>query len=426
LVRLADAFRGAGAWLTAARSDHDRAVSAFIFLFGAAIIPLGSVTTGIFFLSAAYCALQLWRGHIRWVLPTELRVPMVISLAYFVGELLSPLLFSPAGPGWFQVGGALHFLALPLVLMGFSQAYRRDRLDIFLNGLRCGVIAGCVVALIQVLLFKLGRAEAGMGNPIPYGNISLLAGMMSLIGLERLTRRLQMVAVLAAVSGLAGCLLSETRGAFLILPMIPVVLVLTYWPSFLKNRRSMIGALLALVVGMGALVVFLSYQPRFQNFAFSLSSYDRALASERSIADRALMLRYGYDATLDRPWLGYGTQNRVLEVMSRAKAAGKDLHSYTHLHNEFLNNLVGKGLIGLITLLLLLAAPLIVLKGSDSDPQYRARRVFALLLVGGYIAFGMSAIVFGHDLLNTFYVTALLTLCLSSGESDPEEPGAPP
>ncbi len=172
---------------------------------------MGSVVTGLYFSASGLALIALVTGRLRPPRAFWTSFPVIAALAYFAGRICLPVPLSEHAGGWFQVGGALHFAFFPLLLAGMTASARNDLFDLFLHGLRLGVIAGFLISLAQVGIFGLSRAEAAMGNPLPYASLTLLGAVLSLFGLSRLPRSGRLLAVLAAMAGFGGFFFSDSR-----------------------------------------------------------------------------------------------------------------------------------------------------------------------------------------------------------------------
>jgi len=80
------------------------------------------------------------------------------------------------------------------------------------------------------------------------------------------------------------------------------------------------------------------------------------------------------------------------------------MNSKTHLHNEYITNLVSAGIVGLVALLSLLFIPMTIFyqKLKNEENYYYAS--MGLLLCVGYATFGFTHIAFGEEHVNSFYV----------------------
>ncbi|QCI63200.1 O-antigen ligase family protein [Phreatobacter stygius] len=400
----------AACWFRATFDDPSRAAFLFAPLLGFLPLPLGSLATVWFFTGAAYVSVLWLTGRIGWVWPPSTAFGCIACLAYFGVELLSPLLFPNRLAGLLDVGTTLHFLVFTVLVGALIQSPRIDVFDLFLHGIRAGAISALIYSASEVFVFGRWRATAGMGNAIPFGDVAILAAGLSLIGFTRLPRPHKLFALVAMGAGFGACLLSQTRGALLALPLIVLALGIYLWPTI--RRRTAMAVLVLSVVGVtvGGLGIIANVPSRLAALKSSLETGQALNSHDESTAHRAILWTYGAEAFLARPVFGYGSQNAVGEVRRRAARDGFDVPPYRHLHNEFITTAVGRGLVGLAALLLLLAAPIIVAIGSVRDDRYRDRVAFAIMLSGGYAIFGMTNLIFSHDQMNTVFVSAFLVL----------------
>jgi O-antigen ligase len=382
-------------------------VAAAPFLFGLIVMPLGSAATALYFAMALIGLYLFAKRQLDFALTGAARFVSIVAILYFAIELLSPLLFPNAMMGWKRLGNSAHFLVFPIVAAVLIQTASNQALARFLNGLRFGAIAGFLVAFVQVQFLGIGRAYAGVGNAIPYGDIALLSAGMSLIGFGALNPRTKGLAIAAAIAGVGGCALSGTRGAFIAVPFILMGLAVPLFSLQVKRIRSMAVFAFASVACIAVVSPFLIQQPRIQPYLLSAGDIEGVVAKDQSVRERLVMLEHGAAAFLERPILGYGIQNRVTEVIGRASAEGVTLPNYSHLHNEFVTQAVGKGLIGVFSFVIVLATPLLICKIAPPARRKPELLSVAIMLSGSYLAFGLTNMAFGHDLVNSFFLAVL-------------------
>jgi O-antigen ligase len=347
---------------------------------------------------------------------------MLACLLYFGVDLLSPVIYDNRADGWVPIAASAHFLLLPFVFAAFVPV-KIDPIKIFIRGVQIGAIIGGVIAVIQTWA-GIDRAIGGMINSFPFGATAASFACLSLIGAGDADTKGRVLAAAAFSSGLAATILSEARGAWLALPILLIILLL-----YMRTRYGRRFALWA-TVGLAVIGVTVAVAARdsirerldetfvaFQGFNFGHT--DRTQADAFSLDQRALMMAYGLEAIADRPILGYGPQNAVDEVRARAAADGYEIDKFGHLHNEFLTETVGNGVVGLATLLLLLAAPVVTAYRSARDGRFADRMAIAAIISAGSALFGLTSLAFGHDITNSVYVSALLVVCLSAAASGP-------
>lgn len=107
--------------------------------------------------------------------------------------------------------------------------------------LRVSSSIGAIVALTVGLWFMHStgepRAANAFTNAIPYGDIALLLGVLPLYGISRWRQpsRVDILAMIGAVAGLAASVLSASRGGWVALPLFAVLLRMPWraWMSLL-------------------------------------------------------------------------------------------------------------------------------------------------------------------------------------------------
>lgn len=407
----------AWAWIRATVGDPNRAAWLYIPVLGFLPLTFGSLGTLFYFAGSAYIGLIFLAGRLRWVWPPTTAFGCLVALGYFAATLVSPLFFPDKIEGWQDVGTAFHYLVLTMMVGMLVQTPKVDVFDLFLNGVRAAAIVSFGHALVQVVVFGHPRATAGMANPIPFGDTAVLAAGLSMVGFVRLSTRMRLFALAGFAGGIGGCLLSQTRGALLALPLLAVVTVIHLWPII--RARLWQAALLAAVMasGLGLFAHAVKIPERIEQVFQALDAGVRARHGDPSTAHRVVMWSYGLDAFLDRPVLGYGSQNAVDEVRERAERDGFDIPPYRHLHNEFMSTAVGRGIVGLVALLMLLIAPVLIALQGPRDGRHGDRLAFAALLSGGYGIFGLTNLLFSHDQTNTVFASAYLVLVAASHQA---------
>jgi O-antigen ligase len=395
-------------WWRATFDDPRRAVFFFVPFLGFLPLTAGSFATGWYFLGVIYLGLLWLAGRVVWVWPASTAFPCLVALGYFGSTLISAVFFDNRLAGLMDVGTNLQFLFLIPLVGAVIQARGVDVWSLFLNGLRAGTIIAGMIAACQVFVWHMPRATAGMVNAILAGDIAILAAAMALVGFHRLSARMKAFALAASAAGVATAMMTQTRGALLALPLFLIVSGFNVWPDMRRRPLVSAGVGLAFILSLGAFGAFVKIPERVDRFLTSVETREAALTRDASTAHRIILWTYGLEAFADQPVLGYGQQHTVAEVTRRAVAARMPVPRHTHLHNEFLNTAVSRGIVGLVALLLLLAAPVITAILSVRDGRYGERVAFAVLLSGGYATFGLTNLILGHDQMATFFASCYL------------------
>lgn len=349
------------------------------------------------------------------------RFVVVAAFAYYAVDAAAVIFYGDRGRAWVPAAESIHFLLFPFLLAAVASVRDADPLRLFVIGARIGAVAGGAIALVQVF-DNINRVVGGMINPIPFGSTAALFAFISLVRVGGEGRAGRVLAVAAFAAGLGASILSQSRAGWMAVPFLAIVVIFHFAARY--GRRTAILASLALAaiaivvgfLGRGALNERIEETvAMFRNFDFGQERDRRA--PEYSLDQRALMLVYGAEAFADRPFLGYGPHNAVAEVQARAADQGHTIDAFGHLHNEMMTEAVGNGVLGLATLLLILAAPLVVALRSVRDDRYGARVAIAAMLAGSWVVFGLTGQTFRHDISNTVYLAVLLALAADAMRS---------
>lgn len=410
-------LRAVGRWMRATVDDPNRAAWMFVPTLAFMPLALGSVATVLFFAGCAWVGFLWLIGRLSWVWPATTAYGCVAALVYFASVCVTSMSAERPLPGLLVAGTAAHYLLLTVLVGALVQSPRVDVFDLALNGLRAGAIVSCIQAAIEVFVMGNDRATAGMSNAIPFGDVAMLTGALSLVGFARLSAPMRAFAAAAALAGLVGCFLSLTRGALVALPLVTVVAIVHLWPVI----RPRPVAALAVAAGLALVLGFAAHKARIPEritaLIVSIDVPNAVQSTDPSTADRAAFWTFGLKAFWQKPLLGHGPQNAVPEVRRLAAGEGVTIPAHTHLHSEFLDAAVGGGLLGLAAMLLLLTAPVVAAAGSWRDERWRDRMAFAVLLSGCYAIFGLTNTVFGHDETNTVFAFLLVVIVVASHQA---------
>jgi O-antigen ligase len=147
---------------------------------------------------------------------------------------------------------------------------------------------------------------------------------------------------------------------------------------------------------------------------------------QSSLGQRLQMWRVAWQMFKSAPLTGIGTAAYMdrAEQMALAGKAPPITAIYDHPHNEILDALATRGLVGLAALLLLLGVPgWLFARGLDSqDPARMGASLAGLMVVVGFVVFGLTETMLVHSItLGWYAIMAALFLVTSEG---PEGRGA--
>lgn len=369
------------------------------FSLGAALLLLGSVVL-------------LRPGAPRFPLNREDRLLLASLIIYFgVNTVLNVY----HGATFSEYDPPVRFLlAVPalLLLLAFPP-----RAEAFWSGLAVGGMGAGVYTGVQFLFFNELRA-GGTTNPIQYGNISMLFGILCLCGLSwgrhQPRPRVWITALgCGAALGIAGALFTGSRGSWIALPLC--LLIAIRFCGATGKRLVVIGTIAACaIVAILWMVPESQFKARTEMAVTETDSYINTGETDTSVGARLEMWRIGL-IMLPQHWLaGWGKQGMIrhkAEMVQQGLAA-PSVSDHTHLHNEYLDALVKRGLLGLMALLGLFLTPLVLFFRHlrHHDRIVRDYALAGTLLMVCYLTFGLTQSFMTHN--NGVMVLAFMTAML--------------
>jgi O-antigen ligase len=267
-----------------------------------------------------------------------------------------------------------------------------------------GILAGLYTGWQN--LFVLHTRAGGHTNPIQYGNISFIIGMLCLAGLgwamlQQRARYWIWFLLCGFVMGMLGSLFTGSRGSWIGLPFCLYILYRCYGAEF--GRRYVWGGIAGVVLAIVVVFAIPRTEVRMRaELAVSESiEYLKTRNANSSIGARMELWRVGVRAAAEHPLLGWGKAGFVAWE-NREMADGRvDPHisGFDHVHQEWLDALAKRGVLGLIVLLVLYALPLRLFSTFVRTAGKRARpyAIAGVLLFVNYICFGFSQVFLSHN-----------------------------
>jgi O-antigen ligase len=274
----------------------------------------------------------------------------------------------------------------------------------FWAGLGIGAIGAGIFAVGQGLM--LGDRAGGFTNPIQYGNISILLGILCLAGLhwaatQRPARRWAALLLAGAMLGVLGSIATGSRGSWIGLPFCLAVLY-KYYGNALKKQYIALGVL-AVALGYATLYAMphSMVKGRIELAVSEANDYVDTHDARTSTGARLEMWRAGIMLLNEKPLLGWGKKgymDRIAQLVEENKV-DPIATEHSHVHNEYLDAWVKRGIPGLLATLILYFAPLWLFfrqyrNGNDAARPYAAAGIMLCL---SYLAFGLTQAFLTHN-----------------------------
>jgi len=275
------------------------------------------------------------------------------------------------------------------------------------SGLIVGALSALMLALWQRYAENNYRPDGFMTSAIPFGNLSLMAGVLCLAGVgwastQRHCAWLWRIALsVGFLSGMYVSLLSGSRGGWLALPLALVIFIVAF---FRKDRvRAIIVSVALVVIAVTAAGVSLREEIAFRYDAAVAEINEYALNgnASTSVGSRLGAWRVAIESIAERPLIGwsYKDYDTYLSLLAKKKEVDSSVTALANTHNNFLEIWLHQGLLGLLIFLALFIVPFwFFCKRLRSDD--RTVQAFALggaCLLACFFVFSLTQVILGRN-----------------------------
>lgn len=319
---------------------------------------------------------------------------MLLFGAFFLCSLISWWWHGMDDSGLKNIGKHLRFLFLIPVYVLVRRV--NPRTDFLWYGVVFGSIILLLVAVFADRPYGLDRAS-GAVNPILFGDISLILGFISFAARDAFKEKspvIRLLPIVALVCAVAASILSGSRGSWIAIPGLLMVMFFAYG----KMRSVRYNVTILFVACVLPIVIYVipatGVKDRF-NFAVSdIESYQSGSSEQTSLGIRFESWKAAYYMAADNPifGVGIGRYHQEANMLIDKGIVSDSAVVYNHTHNDFFYQLAVNGIIGLIILVLLFVYPLILFYRNffSSDYQVKSLAVSGIFLVVAFIHFSLS------------------------------------
>jgi len=335
----------------------------------------------------------------------ELKLFSWLTVSYFGAILLSGLMAEGLNYEFHHLGRKLQFLLAPLIAL---TMFKIDfSLKNLLLSLKIGLIIIGTITMAQYQ-FQIGEEwfrPAGMMNQNIFGDIAVAMLFLSIVQVLSETPKEKVITFVATLFGVVAIVLSASRGSWVSFIILSIVFILINRKSIFKiNKIRLLTFLSVTIVLLGIIGGYSNIKDKASEAITDVQEWVNGSQNNTSQGLRLQMWSAGLSAAKQAPWFGYGYRN-ANKVVSEYAANNKiTMNSKTHLHNEYITNLVSAGIVGLVALLSLLFIPITIFYQRLKDKENFHYASMGLLLCASYATFGFTHIAFGEEHVNSFYV----------------------
>jgi len=319
---------------------------------------------------------------------------------FFLAALLVTLL------GGIEDGGIKKLSKFARLLLVIPVYVFLRHVGVSLAALWYGLVAGAIVAAGVAAYQVLGSLQypraKGITNPIIFGDVALIMGCMTLAGVGWFKARAQwqiVLPMLAVTAGLLASILSQSRGGWLAIPFLLVVLFWYAWTRMARWQLITGGIIFCALLGTSYLIPETGVATRVDQVLNEVSQYENTGSNDaqaiNSSSIRLEMWKASWQIYLTHPFTGIGWGHFKEEAQALVDQGLRQPFAaiFGHPHNQFFSAMANGGSLAFIAILLLFLVPAkllrdVIHRGKTVDVQRLA--LAGLLLIIAYMSFGFS------------------------------------
>ena len=302
------------------------------------------------------------------------------------------------------------FLFLSVIIF---IVYSSLKFDILLYSIPLGSFISGVVALYQYYILSLESAFYNQMK-IQSGDMAMSLGLFSFsiafYFLDVKKSKLALFSVGCGIFGVLASILSFARGGWIGVPILLLILIFLY--RHLLSKKLLLGGITFLCIISVVLTVNNKFVNRLSEAQYELKLYLSGDDKVSSIGERLDMWKIGSKAFLEHPISGWGLKE--LDYYKK-NLADKDIVtkasiSFSHLHNQFIDELAKKGILGGIAILSIFIVPLHLFYRKvvgQGNKRIKFISILGIIHVLSTIIYCMSQAFLAHNSGNIFYFFVL-------------------
>lgn len=354
----------------------------------------------------------------------------LLALCFFIYFLIFPLSSLVHGGSMSVTDRPSRFLlALFILLMLIKYP---PRIHFIIAGFSIGSFIAGIGAIIQVYHLNLERAFMpidGMKNawlkgymPIQDGDIAMTLGSITLFFAFYLLKQRKttpfILVLLASSFGFIASILSGSRGAWIVAPIILCGLAWNYSAIF-KSKKIAISLVMLLTVTTFGLSQSTVVQKRIGQAFTDIAKLEQGNMNS-SLGKRIVLWDSALTSTAEAPIFGLGYEGRVesrkAQVARGEMAQQSDYWLQVHAHNEYLEALSVFGVIGFVALMGIFLIPLYFhIKHESEDDAQRVLNQAGIVNIIATMGYGMTQVFLGHNSGAIFYPVMVAIFLGASG-----------
>ena len=304
------------------------------------------------------------------------------------------------------------FLFLSVIIF---IVYSSVKFDILLYSIPLGSFISGVVALYQYYILNLESAFYNQMK-IQSGDMAMSLGLFSfviafhLLDVNKYKQKQVALVILFGIFGVLASLLSFARGGWIGVPILLLILIFLY--RHLLSKKLLLGGITFLCIISVVLTVNNKFVNRLSEAQYELKLYLSGDDKVSSIGERLDMCKIGSKAFLEHPISGWSLKelDYYKKNLADKDVVTKASISFSHLHNQFIDELAKKGILGGIAILSIFIVPLHLFYRKvvgQGNKRIKFISILGIIHVLSTIIYCMSQAFLAHNSGNIFYFFVL-------------------
>ncbi|MFI8622109.1 O-antigen ligase family protein [Marinomonas sp. NPDC078689] len=274
-----------------------------------------------------------------------------------------------------------------------------------------GIVVGSLLAFAHALyervILDVARARGGE-HPIMFGDTGMMLGLLSLAAAiyffsqKRFTWLIY--ALFGGLAGMGASVLSGSRGGWVAVPLIGLFLLWECRDLLGKKRLMAVFSVAIFCIVTAVLVPQTGIQKRVGEAVSNIMQYSDGSKTATSVGLRFDMWKSAIYMFQQAPVFGVGESQ--VQPIKRELVAKKEIVKkaipYNHAHNEYLQALSTRGIVGLFFLLAMYLVPLKLflrkLRQHKDNWHIRSYAIGGALVPMCYMDFALTQTMFMHNI----------------------------
>ncbi len=317
-------------------------------------LPYSVQAIGLFFLIQTFLLIKQGINPLR-----KINKLLIIPILFYAIHIISLIYSENIAEANFDLQVKFSFLALPII---FALKKEEDKTDFFKL-----IKSYTIIALIAGIAYIIkGYFHAGsyphymvFSHPLHPSYLALYFTVNIAFAAIILLKKkeflwVQIISILISFSILY---IAESKAG--LIATFAIIVFFLYKVIFHKNKKLSISIIFLFTIIAGCIIIFV---PRFKTLITTTFNFEKVYAHPEKVVESTGLRLLAWKASLDiireNPIIGVGAGDikDELAIIYTKKNYKKPLELKMNCHNQYLETLVGQGIIGLTVLLLLIIA----------------------------------------------------------------------